>query len=188
MPNNRQAIVASEGGQTTESALVVPVPEAESVAGDLRARYDPAAPAGVPAHITVLYPFLPPPALDQSIIDELQAIFSGVTPFEFRLPRIALFPDVVYLPPDPVEPFLRLTAAIATRWPETPPYGGQFDQVIPHLTVAHTEDASTIADIRRKIEPALPIVCSAAQAWLFANRGEQWTVEQRFPFEGPGSR
>lgn len=188
MPNNRQAIARREKVKITESALVVPVPEAESVVGDLRAQFDPAAPAGVPAHITVLYPFLAPPALDQPIIDELRAIFSGVSPFEFTLPRIALFPDVVYLPPDPVEPFLRLTAATATRWPETPPYGGMYDQVIPHLTVAHTDDDSTIADIRRKIEPALPIACSAAEVWLFTNRGEQWTVEQRFSFQGPGNR
>jgi hypothetical protein len=98
---------------------------------------------------------------------------------------IAQFPDVVYLAPEPGEPFLRLTAAMATRWPEAPPYGGAYDEVIPHLTVAHTEDPTTIAAVRREIEPALPIVCCAKEAWLLTNQEAQWTVEQRFPFEGP---
>ena len=42
-----------------ESALVVLVPEAEAVVGRLRHRYDPSAAVGIPAHITLNYPFLP---------------------------------------------------------------------------------------------------------------------------------
>lgn len=167
-----------------ESALVVPVPGAEPVVKDLRARFDPAAPAGVPAHITVLYPFFAPAALNQSIIDELRAIFAGVAPFEFELRRIDRFPDVVYLQPEPTEPFARLTAAVATRWPEKPPYEGVYDQVIPHLTVAHTEDESAIAEVRRLIEPALPIACLATEVSLFVSHGERWTMERKFRFEG----
>jgi 2'-5' RNA ligase len=174
--------------ESHESALIVPVPEAEHSVKDLRVRYDPAALAGIPAHITVLYPFVAPEALNQSILTELAAIFTGVAPFPFTLGSIARFPDVAYLAPHPAEPFSRLTAAIATRWPETPPYGGVYDRVIPHLTVAHTADTSTVADIRRKIEPALPISCVARQAWLLTNRGELWAVDQRFPFGGRAHR
>lgn len=167
-----------------ESALIVPVPQAESVVQGFRARFDPAAPLGVPAHISVLYPFLVPEALDQSIVDELGAIFAGVPPFPFTLGSVARFPDVVYLAPHPAEPFSRLTAAIATRWPQTPPYGGRCDDTVPHLTVAHTADPSTFEGIRRDIEPGLPITCAAREAWLMANRGNRWVVERRFPFEG----
>jgi hypothetical protein len=46
--------------EPTESALIVAVPEAEWAVAALRAAYDPAASWGMPAHITVLYPFLPP--------------------------------------------------------------------------------------------------------------------------------
>jgi hypothetical protein len=41
-----------------ESALVVP--EAEPLVKPFRDRYDPSAAAGVPAHITLLYPFKQP--------------------------------------------------------------------------------------------------------------------------------
>jgi hypothetical protein len=46
-------------GLTSESALVVLVPEAEPLVGPFRERYDPSASAGMPAHITINYPFLP---------------------------------------------------------------------------------------------------------------------------------
>ena len=39
-------------------ALVVLVPEAEASVGRLRQRYDPSAAVGMPAHITLNYPFL----------------------------------------------------------------------------------------------------------------------------------
>jgi 2'-5' RNA ligase len=172
-----------EASPVPESALIVPVPQAESVVQSFRARFDPAAPLGVPAHITVLYPFLVPEALDQPVCDELGAIFAGVPPFPFTLGSVARFPDAVYLAPQPTEPFSRLTAAIATRWPQTPPYGGIYDEIVPHLTVAHTVK-TIVENIRREIEPNLPIACVAREAWLMAKRGDGWVVERRFPFSG----
>lgn len=168
----------------SESALIVPVPQAESVVQGFRGRFDPGAPLGVPAHITVLYPFLVPGALDEATIDELRAIFAGVPPFPFTLGSVARFPDVVYLAPQPTEPFSRLTAAIATRWSQTPPYGGIYHEIIPHLTVAHTAKTSVVEAIRRELEPNLPIACVAREAWLMANRGDNWVVEGQFPFQG----
>ena len=38
--------------------------ETEQAVGPFRARYDRAAAWGVPAHVTVLYPFLPPSRID----------------------------------------------------------------------------------------------------------------------------
>ncbi|CAM5691577.1 hypothetical protein SCHAM137S_06449 [Streptomyces chartreusis] len=52
---------------------------------------------------------------------------------------MAGFP-VLYLAPEPDTHFRRLTDAITERWPENPPFGGQFDDVVPHLTVAQGQD------------------------------------------------
>ncbi|HYS33327.1 MAG TPA: hypothetical protein VEM58_13815 [Streptosporangiaceae bacterium] len=46
----------------TESAVVVRIPEAEGVVGRFRADLDLAAPLGVPAHVTVISPFVAPAA------------------------------------------------------------------------------------------------------------------------------
>ena len=44
---------------TARSALVVAVPDAEPVVGHLMLRLDANAVLGVPAHVTVLFPFVP---------------------------------------------------------------------------------------------------------------------------------
>jgi 2'-5' RNA ligase len=169
---------------TAESALVVPVPEAEPVVQHLRTRYDPAAAAGVPAHITVLYPFIPPDTQKNSDLRELESIFLGVPPFAFKLARVARFPDVVYLTPEPADGFSRLTAAIATLWPDRPPYGGRYAQIIPHLTVAHTSIESEVEEISAHVEPALPLPCLARHVWLMSSGSGVWSVERSFPFAG----
>jgi hypothetical protein len=47
----------------TESAVLVPIPAAERVVSTHRSRLDGAAALGVPAHVTVLFPFVPPSAI-----------------------------------------------------------------------------------------------------------------------------
>ena len=63
-----------------ESALMVLVPEAESLVKPFRDRYDPSAAAGVPAHITLLYPFKHPDEIDQTVIDDLNQCFHRCPP------------------------------------------------------------------------------------------------------------
>ena len=60
--------------ETGRSAIVVPVPDAEPAVGTWRARYDSSAAFGMPAHITVLYPFLPEDRLTQDVVDRLTEI------------------------------------------------------------------------------------------------------------------
>ena len=165
---------------TFESTLIIPVPEAEPVVGGLRTRYDPTAPRGLPSHITVVYPFLHPDILTPTVLSDLTAIFAGAAPFPFTLQAIRRFPEAVYLAPEPNEPFLRLTAAVVTRWPEAPPYAGKYDEVIPHLTVAHTSRPAEIESIREKIEPELPLRCDARLVWLLINVQDQWSRHHQF--------
>lgn len=61
-----------------ESAILVPVPQAEPVVGHLRARLDRAAGRGVPAHVTVLYPFLPPAQITGTVLARAAAAVASV--------------------------------------------------------------------------------------------------------------
>ena len=82
-----------------------------------RDRYDPSAAAGVPAHITLLYPFKSPDEVDQAVIDDLRHCFRRFASFRFALAPIRRFPDaVLYLAPAPDEPFRQLTLAIWDRY------------------------------------------------------------------------
>jgi hypothetical protein len=54
-----------------ETAVLVPVPEAERVVSPPRSRLDGAAALGVPAHVTVLFPFVPPASITPGVVEAL---------------------------------------------------------------------------------------------------------------------
>jgi 2'-5' RNA ligase len=167
----------------SESALVVMVPEAEPLVRPFRARHDPSAAAGVPAHITLLYPFLAPDAVDARVRDGLRALFSGFAPISFALASIRRFPDVLYLAPDPDEPFRQLTLAIWRRY-QTPPYGGKWPDIVPHLSVAQIADAAQLDRVADEFAPAaarqLPITADASVVTLLENRSGRWETCEIF--------
>jgi 2'-5' RNA ligase len=123
-----------------QTALVVVVPEAEPLVGALRSRFDPSALIGVPAHITVLFPFMPVEHLTTDILGKLDTIVGSFVEFEFALERIERFPRTTYLAPDPPEPFAAMTDALVRAYPAYPPYGGRFSKPVPHLTVADEDE------------------------------------------------
>src|SRR6188474_1156057 len=102
---------------------------------DLRQHHDPMAPLGVPAHVTVLYPFLPSAELTPAVRRRIARLTRDVRPFEVRFERTGRFPGVVWLAPEPAEPFVALTELLAGAFPEYPPYGGAHDEIVPHLTL-----------------------------------------------------
>src|SRR5512144_3267442 len=107
-----------------DSALIIAVPEAEPLVKVLRDRFDPSAPLGVPAHITILVPFVPPSEITPVVLAELRELFAQFLVVEFTLPELRRFPEVLYLAPSPAEPFKALTYAVVDRYPDYPPYGG----------------------------------------------------------------
>jgi 2'-5' RNA ligase len=173
-------------GAPPESALLVPVPEAEPCVRQHRFRHDSVALRGVPAHVTILFPFMPPSALTEETTRAVRDVLAPFSAFAFDLARLERFPDgAMYLAPDPPEPFVRLTEAFADRFPAYPPYGGAHPDVIPHLTVAQTPDVPVedVADIERH----LPIRCRAREAWLMTEDPDhQWQTKATFSLDGGG--
>jgi 2'-5' RNA ligase len=167
-----------------ETALVILVPEAEPLVADWRAKYAWSAERGVPAHITLLYPFVPTERLDNDLRDELRRMFAAQAAFSFRLTRVARFPDVAWLAPEPAEPFGALTELIAARYPDYPPYQGVHDEVIPHLTVA--EGGVDLQDgVDAALTPHLPIEVEVGSVELLVeDDNERWHGADRFPLSG----
>ena len=170
-----------------QSVLGVTVPEAKSWVKDLRERYDPTAAVGVPAHITVLFPFVSPNLITDSDLARAAEIFRRFRSFEFRLEQVGRFPESLYLAPEPDEPFISLTEAIVHEFPECPPYGGKFTEIIPHLTVANrSAELSAIAEaklsaIMKDLGP-IHAVCNVVE--LYENSSGLWRWAQSFPLEG----
>ncbi|HWT98415.1 MAG TPA: 2'-5' RNA ligase family protein [Terriglobales bacterium] len=174
----------------SETVLMVVVPEAEELVKPFRDAHDPSAASGAPAHITILYPFLPPERVDARVAEVLRRCCAAQAPIEFRLHDIRRFsPDhVLYLAPEPDEPFRQLTQAIWRLFPETPPYAGRHTQITPHLSVAWVQEAALMmriaADFTAEASDRLPISARATALALFDNVSDRWHERQRFPFVG----
>jgi 2'-5' RNA ligase len=152
-----------------QSALLLPVPAAEAAVGPHRARLDASARDGVPAHITVLYPFLPPAEIGPAVLAELSRLFVVVPRFSFTLDRVRWFDQsVVWLGPSDESRFRALTDLAGGAYPSCPPYGGAHEDVVPHLTIGDRADPAELRAAAEAITPLLPIVTEATQVTLMA--------------------
>ena len=171
-----------------ESALVVLVPEAEPVVRPFRDKYDPSAVDGMPAHVTLLYPFLPPDEIGPTVLAELRTRFQRFSPFRFALGELRRFPGVLYLAPEPGEPFRELTTAIWQGYPDYPPYGGRHPDIQPHLSVAMDDDERRIDAVAEAFARAsvgeLPVRAAAQEIALMDNSSERWQTRCTFLLSG----
>ena len=172
------------GPTQSESGLFLPVPSAERHVGVLRQRFDPGS---MPAHVTILYPFVAPASITGAVVDDLSELLGNVEPFEFALGEIRWFDErVMYLAPDPSAAFVDLTTKISARFPGHAPYRGTFDEVVPHLTVG---DGGRPARMRRagaRLQRHLPITAVATRLWLMTpDRSGRWALRLSFPLGRP---
>lgn len=169
-----------------QTALVVRIPEAEAAVGVWRGRFDPSARAAVPAHVTVLVPFLHESRLDGGTRARLGALLAGRPAFDVSFARCGRFPGVLYLAPEPAAPLAELTTAVAAQWPEAPPYGGRFTGVVPHLTVADGQDDAVLAEVEADLAARLPVTSRVRAVELLAFDGRRWHPRASFPLGSAG--
>ncbi|HEU5421404.1 MAG TPA: 2'-5' RNA ligase family protein [Streptosporangiaceae bacterium] len=166
------------------SGLIVTVPGAEPAVRQHRARLDASAALGVPAHITVLFPFLPPGQIGAAVLAQLEQLFAGVPAFSFRLDHAGWFgEDVLWLGPQDPGPFRALTRRVAAAFPQCPPYAGAFDEDIPHLTVGEARPAADLRAAEEAVRACLPVEGRATAVTLITRRsaGGRWAQAAAFP-------
>ena len=173
-----------------ESALLVAVPEAEPAVAKHRARLDSSARDGVPAHLTVLYPFLAPASIDGAVLASLRRLFAGFAPFDFALDRVSWFGEgVVWLGPRDDRPFRALISGAFAAFPDCPPYGGLIAEVIPHLTIGDRDDVAALRAAAEAVRGHLPIATRVTAVTLMAGPAPgnlaippgQWRTLAAFP-------
>ncbi len=173
--------------EPAESALLVGCPAAEPAVGAWRARLDLAAGVGVPAHVTVTYPFRPVDRLSNADHDRLGRLFAALPSFTLVGARTAWFGDeVVYVELTGVERVSALIDAVAREFPEHPPYGGTIAHVIPHLTVGHGHDLTTLQWAAAEVEGHLPFrqEVTAVELWSGpppATGAGRWRLVRTYP-------
>lgn len=130
-------------------------------------------------HLTVIDPFVPSFLLGADEEAAVREILDGTTPFAYELARIERFPGVLYLAPDPGEPFVEMTEALCRRFPDYPPYGGAFDSIVPHVTLALGPEPPGLA---AHVEARLPVQGTVDEVWLMMELPSgSWSAGRRFP-------
>jgi len=140
----------------SEAALLVMVPCADPVVGQYRATYDSAAQVGVPAHMTIAYPFKP--NLGGDDVERLTSVFAGEPGFNLVLSSTGWFGEqVLFLRPDDPGPVIRLACLVSLEYPQWPLYGDSFDTYVPHMTIGLDQPVDTLKTVEAEVCQQLPI-------------------------------
>jgi len=172
------------------SALVVAAAEAEPIVDEWRLRYQrEAVEHGLPAHLTILFPFVPATEIDDRLLMELARLYAPVRPFSYKLASVESFPDAAWLAPVPAEPFHELVDRAREAFPALPPYGDPEHVVVPHCTIGTDDDPDAVEAmvraLREGLGPRLPIRCRAAELVLLAEEADgTWARRAALSFDG----
>ncbi|WP_433800553.1 2'-5' RNA ligase family protein [Actinomycetospora sp. CA-084318] len=172
----------------TESAVLALVPEAEPVVGTARRELDPTTATGVPAHVTVLYPFLPPAEIDDAVVARLRHAVAGAGAIDCSFPTTGWFgEDYLWLAPRPSAPFADLTACVWEAFPDCPPYRGEHEP-LPHLTIGYGSVATmeALRAVEARVVPHLPFDARIESLHLLVGSREpdSWRVLAELPLTG----
>ncbi len=172
-----------------ESGVDIHVEELDGLLARWRRATVEVAGKGVPPHITLLYPWKPPP-IEASDIHDLEDALAEVRPFNLTFSEIRSFPNgTIYLGLEDEGAPRRLTAVLSEAFPEFPPYGGQIPDPTPHLTIANVEP-HRLEDARAEIDEALrdrlPIHTVVDEIVVMVENGDGWwTVRHRHRLGSP---
>jgi 2'-5' RNA ligase len=142
---------------------------------------------GVPAHLTLLYPFVQPERLDGDVRARLGGVARDHPRFEYRLREAALWPDTVYVRVEPEAPFVHLQRALQAAFPEFPIYGPDWNlEFVPHVSIAEGHASGLASATADPAWGALPEVRQATRIDVIARGANgRWRTLWRIPLGRP---
>ncbi|KJY48002.1 MULTISPECIES: 2'-5' RNA ligase family protein [unclassified Streptomyces] len=165
------------------TAVVIVLPDAAPLL-DAAWRIDPAlVRRGVPAHVSLLYPFVPESALtdqDEKGVRSLAARFPAA---DLLLEEVVTASGFVAVTVPGLQP---VVDAFRARWPGLRPYGGRFGaRPAAHVTVAlGADDPTAAAPVRAAVGSLLPLRTRAAAVQLVVQTEEGWRPRFSAPLGG----
>jgi 2'-5' RNA ligase len=137
----------------------------------------------VPAHLTMLFPFVEPARLDSGVRRLLASVTATLPAFDYRLTGAATWPDTIYVAVDPVEPFVALQRRLGGAFPGFPVYGTDPGfEFVPHITITEGPPIGDPATLDDPAWGALPRSGRATSIEVIARpRDAPWRTIWRLP-------
>lgn len=147
--------------------LILPPRQVQVFSYPLREAYDSeAAGSQLPAHITLLYPFVAPDQIEGTI-PKLERLLSDFPPFELTLDQYGRFEGTIFLEASDPSPVLKLYEYLSREFPEFPVYEGEFGPNLhPHLTLAHFENPTEASSIDLPPTPSFTFMVDKLHLYL----------------------
>lgn len=162
------------------SALVIRVELPPALAA-LRLAHDDNAADGVPAHVTLLYPFADPVSIDDGVIEAVASIVGRHAAWSMILGERRRWPETLYVSVEPEGPVRALQAELAAAFPTLPLEGGAYE-FTPHVTISEGPGAHDPAVAGDPAWSELPVTRSADAVELIQRGADgRWQVARRFP-------
>lgn len=172
------------------NALIIPVELPEPLE-EIRQQYDPVG-CTIPAHITVSFPFGDHPDVPR-VSPQLLSLAQQFEPFTVAFHQLSQFDQgdqaIVILKLRRSRRLMQLFQRVWTEFPQYPPYQGQHQAVIPHITIARLPASSlkmfgSVSQVVQKYQPQLS--WRVTQLMLVVNREviHEPPLQFIFPFAG----
>ncbi|MGO1052033.1 2'-5' RNA ligase family protein [Crossiella sp. CA198] len=159
------------------TALLILVPAAEPLLDAARAVNPATVRPGLPAHVTVSYPFVP---ITEGLTDAVHALAADTPQIALTLAEVVVRPGFLAVTAPGVQD---LADRAGQRWPWLRPYDGRFGERPPtHLTVALGASAAEADRIAERVRALLPIRVSATGLELVERTTRGWQVRLSAPF------
>jgi 2'-5' RNA ligase len=137
------------GAMTT---IVAPTPFVGQAVESLRFAYDWSAGRGVPAHVTLLGPFLGPDEVTTEVQSRLRRVFAPVEPLHLSLSELRMLGNAACLVPEITNELAALTSIVHDAWPNLSLASRRY-----HVTVARSCTSATFRRIENAVRPMLPL-------------------------------
>ena len=115
----------------------------------------------------------------------MSSVLAAFGPFDCELSHVARFERpadiVLWVAPSPSEPFAAMADALAAEFPEHPPYRGKYKSMVPHLTVAMSDDRGLLDRIEADLAGRLPIRIHVDHAALYEHTPDGWKARTPIP-------
>ncbi|MFD6880357.1 MULTISPECIES: 2'-5' RNA ligase family protein [unclassified Streptomyces] len=162
------------------TAIVIELPAAE-VLLEAVAGVDPSlVRTGLPAHVTVLYPFVAAADVDDETERAVRRLAGSMPAVDLLLRRLVAAPGFVAVEAAELDPVI---TAFRDRWPAVRPYGGRFgESPTAHVTMALGCDEAEARRVGDRVGELLPLRARAEAVHLVVLTDRGWRRRVSAPF------